>query len=102
MYLYISIWEFVYQVSLTKETVRLPSRHWHWCSEWQIDHDVPLGCDKDGWQYARNFRGSPFYARTKLRSYVRRRLWVRKCRIITAGPWKAVGQQILRYYYNFI
>ena len=33
-----------------------------------------------------------FHPRPKLRAYLRRRRWVRHCKIVTSGPFKEVGQ----------
>ena len=55
-----------------------------------VDYHTPGGVDKDGWQYAVDFPRS-YHARKSLTDYVRRRRWVRKCKLTTSGPWQEVG-----------
>ena len=43
------------RTAMSKETVRLPSVHWQWSSDWLADFYTPGGCDKDAWQYATDF-----------------------------------------------
>jgi len=52
------------------------------------------GVDKDGWQYAKDYRG-PFFPRAKFRSHMRRRRWMRSCSVVTTGPWIEAGPQKL-------
>ncbi|XP_014245754.1 tectonin beta-propeller repeat-containing protein isoform X2 [Cimex lectularius] len=73
-----------------KDTTRLLSRHWQWVSDWAIDFRTPGGVDSDGWQYAVDFSTS-YHANKTMTDYVRRRRWVRKCKLTTSGPWVEVG-----------
>ncbi|KAK4307589.1 hypothetical protein Pmani_020655 [Petrolisthes manimaculis] len=78
----------------TRESIKLPSRHWTWTSEWCIDHHTPGGVDREGWQYATDFPLS-YHAHRYVTDLVRRRRWVRKCRIITSGPWRQLEKVAL-------
>ncbi|XP_064122930.1 tectonin beta-propeller repeat-containing protein 1-like isoform X2 [Macrobrachium nipponense] len=71
----------------TRESTKLPSRHWQWTSEWCVDYHTPGGVDREGWQYATDFPRS-YHAHKYVTDLVRRRRWVRKCRISTSGPWQ--------------
>ena len=75
---------------MSKETVKLPSVHWQWTTDWMIDFHTPGGTDHDGWEYATDFPAS-YHGKTKFTDYVRRRRWARKCKLSTSGPWKLVG-----------
>lgn len=73
----------------SKERVTPPSGQWHWTSEWQIDFSVKGSTDKEGWQYARDFKHSKgFHKEKRWNDYVRRRRWVRTCQLATTGPWR--------------
>ncbi|XP_073983179.1 tectonin beta-propeller repeat-containing peroxin 23 isoform X1 [Rhodnius prolixus] len=74
----------------SKETTRLLSMHWQWITDWAIDFKTPGGVDAEGWQYAVDFSTS-YHARKHLTDYVRRRRWIRKCKLTTSGPWAEVG-----------
>ena len=37
---------------LTKDSVRLTSRHMTWLTDWAVDYRTPGGTDSEGWQYA--------------------------------------------------
>ncbi|KAK9512765.1 hypothetical protein O3M35_001118 [Rhynocoris fuscipes] len=74
----------------SKETTKLLSKHWQWVSDWAVDFKTPGGVDVEGWQYAVDFSTS-YHARKYLTDYVRRRRWVRKCKLTTSGPWAEVG-----------
>ncbi|XP_076056514.1 tectonin beta-propeller repeat-containing protein 1-like isoform X2 [Oratosquilla oratoria] len=78
----------------TKEAMRLPSRHWTWTSAWTVDYHTSGGVDKDGWQYATDFPMT-YHAHRYVTDLVRRRRWVRKCRLITSGPWKHMDKVAL-------
>ncbi|XP_049762873.1 tectonin beta-propeller repeat-containing protein [Schistocerca cancellata] len=74
----------------TREKTKLLSMHWQWVSEWSIDYHTPGGVDKEGWQYAVDFP-STYHGQKHFTDYVRRRRWVRKCRLSTSGPWQELG-----------
>ncbi|XP_061604739.1 tectonin beta-propeller repeat-containing protein 1 [Phyllopteryx taeniolatus] len=73
----------------TKSNTEPPSPQWAWVSEWALDHSVPGGTDKDGWQYAADFPVT-FHGHKTLKDFVRRRRWTRKCKITLCGPWQPV------------
>lgn len=70
---------------LTKEGIKLPSRHWQWLNDWAIDYMNATDVDSEGWQYAIDF---PFeyHPKRQFTDYVRRRRWFRKCKLTTSGP----------------
>jgi tectonin beta-propeller repeat-containing protein 1 len=70
---------------LTKDSIKLPSKHWQWMTDWNVDYTISDGVDADGWQYAIDF---PFdyHSDRKFTDYVRRRRWYRKCKLSTTGP----------------
>lgn len=70
---------------LTKECVKLPSRHWQWLNDWAVDYNSTSDVDSEGWQYAIDF---PFeyHPKRQFTDYVRRRRWRRKCKLTTSGP----------------
>lgn len=73
----------------SKDSVTPPSAQWQWTSEWQIDFSVSGSTDKEGWQYARDFRsGKGFHKEKRWNDYARRRRWTRSCQLVTTGPWK--------------
>ena len=59
--------------SCTKESVRLPGGGWQWVGDWIVDHHTPGGCDKDGWQYAKDFPAS-YHPEPSFTDYVRNRV----------------------------
>ncbi|XP_046393744.1 tectonin beta-propeller repeat-containing protein [Ischnura elegans] len=71
----------------SKDSSRLPSRHWHWATEWSVDFSVSGGVDSEGWQYAFDFPAT-FHASRGFTDYVRRRRWVRVAKLSTQGPWR--------------
>ncbi|XP_067673627.1 tectonin beta-propeller repeat-containing protein 1-like isoform X2 [Haliotis asinina] len=70
----------------SKEEVQLPSSRWQWVSDWRLDYEVDGGTDNNGWQHASSFQ-RPFHQGRGMRDGVRRRKWMRKCRLETVGPW---------------
>lgn len=74
----------------SKEHTKLLSMHWQWISDWIVDFHTPGGVDRDGWQYAVDFPAS-YHGTKQFTDYVRRRRWLRKCRLITTGPWQEFG-----------
>lgn len=58
--------------------------------DWAVDYNTPGGVNKQGWQYAVDFPCN-YHAKKSLTDYVRRRRWIRKCRLTTSGPWLEVG-----------
>ncbi|XP_030386254.1 tectonin beta-propeller repeat-containing protein [Scaptodrosophila lebanonensis] len=70
----------------SKEHTKLFSTHCQWISDWAIDYNIPGGADKEGWQYAIDFPAS-YHGQKKLTDCVRRRRWVKKCRLTSSGPW---------------
>ncbi|XP_066998371.2 tectonin beta-propeller repeat-containing protein isoform X2 [Anabrus simplex] len=74
----------------TREKTKLLSMHWQWVSEWVVDFHTPGGVDKEGWQYAMDFPAT-YHGQKHFTDYVRRRRWVRKCRLTTSGPWQELG-----------
>ncbi|XP_072028977.1 tectonin beta-propeller repeat-containing protein 1-like, partial [Amphiura filiformis] len=74
-----------------KESVNPPSTHWQWVTDWRIDFTVHGSTDKDGWQYAKDHKNNQaFHKDKRWNDYVRRRRWVRKCQLLTTGPWREV------------
>lgn len=78
------------RIAVSKDTVKLPSLHWTWTTDWLIDYTTPGGVDNQGWQYATDFPAS-YHGKPKFTDYVRRRRWARKCKLTTSGPWKTLG-----------
>ncbi|KAM9780644.1 tectonin beta-propeller repeat-containing protein 1 [Neosynchiropus ocellatus] len=78
----------------TKGSTHPPSPQWSWISEWAVDHGVPGGTDKEGWQYAADFPVT-FHGHKTMKDFVRRRRWARKCTISLRGPWQQVPPIIL-------
>lgn len=74
----------------SKEHTKLLSMHFQWISDWMVDFQTPGGVDREGWQYAVDFPAS-YHANKKMTDYVRRRRWIRKCRLNTTGPWQELG-----------
>ena len=74
--------------------VELPGTLYKWSSKnWQVCFKTPGGVDKDGWQYAFDFRNNIFHGeRNTLTDYVRRRRWMRKCQIKTPSLWQEMSQ----------
>ena len=70
------------KLAITKDSIKLPSVHWVWTSDWLIDFTTPGGVDHDGWQYATDFPAS-YHNKKKFTDYVRRRRWTRKCKFGT-------------------
>ena len=76
-----------------KEQCILPCPLFKYTSDWLIDYSAPGGVDKDGWQYAFDYRLNVYHGeRNKLKDYVRRRRWIRKCKISMRGLWKEIVQ----------
>lgn len=75
-----------------KEECHLPSPMFEWISSWQVDFSLQPGVDKDGWQYAVDFPASYHAVCNPISHFVRRRRWVRKCRITSKGLWKEIKQ----------
>ncbi|ESO93374.1 hypothetical protein LOTGIDRAFT_190059 [Lottia gigantea] len=71
-----------------KESIKLPSSNWHWSGDWSVDFSGQV--DQEGWQYSGNFN-KPFHQQPGLRDGVRRRRWIRKCKLNTVGPWNKLG-----------
>uniref|UniRef100_A0AAR2K8A1 Peroxin/Ferlin domain-containing protein n=1 Tax=Pygocentrus nattereri TaxID=42514 RepID=A0AAR2K8A1_PYGNA len=78
----------------TKENTRPPTPQWTWVSDWAIDFSTPGGTDKEGWQYAADFPVT-FHGYKTMKDFVRRRRWVRKCKITLMGPWQKVTPILL-------
>ncbi|XP_060757724.1 tectonin beta-propeller repeat-containing protein 1 isoform X2 [Neoarius graeffei] len=78
----------------TKESTKPPSPEWKWVSDWVIDYNTPGGTDKEGWQYAADFPVT-FHGNKTMKDFVRRRRWVRKCKITLLGPWQKVPPILL-------
>ncbi|XP_073842358.1 tectonin beta-propeller repeat-containing peroxin 23 [Musca autumnalis] len=74
----------------SKEHTKLLSSHYEWISDWAIDYNIPGGCDKEGWQYAIDFPAT-YHAQKRLTDCVRRRRWLKKCRLVTSGPWQELS-----------
>ncbi|XP_012681012.2 tectonin beta-propeller repeat-containing protein 1 isoform X2 [Clupea harengus] len=73
----------------TKASTKPPSPQWTWETDWAVDHSAPEGSDKEGWQYAADFTAA-YTGNKTLKDFVRRRRWIRKCRIQLTGPWEEV------------
>ncbi|XP_042223768.1 tectonin beta-propeller repeat-containing protein 1-like isoform X2 [Homarus americanus] len=82
------------RIHRTRENAKLPSRHWSWTSEWCVDYHTPGGVDREGWQYATDFPMC-YHAHRYVTDLVRRRRWVRKCRMSTSGPWQQMEKVAL-------
>ena len=55
-----------------------------------IDYHPPEEADREGWQYATDFP-SRYHPSKGSFDYVRRRRWMRKCRLNSTGPWFQFG-----------
>ena len=75
------------KTELTKDGYELPSRHWKWTTDWQIDYNTPGGVDEEAWQYAIDFPAS-YHEDHQLTDFVRRRRWAREAKWTMSGPWK--------------
>uniref|UniRef100_A0A8C7QG11 Tectonin beta-propeller repeat-containing protein 1 n=1 Tax=Oncorhynchus mykiss TaxID=8022 RepID=A0A8C7QG11_ONCMY len=73
----------------TKSTTHPPSPQWSWVTEWAVDLAFSGGTDREGWQYAADFPVT-FHGNKSLKDFVRRRRWVRKCKITLTAPWQEV------------
>lgn len=73
----------------SKGTTHPPSPQWSWVSEWAVDYNVPGGTDNEGWQYAADFPVT-FHGHKTIKDFVRRRRWIRKCKITLRAPWQQV------------
>ena len=78
------------RVKRRKEDCSVPSTQFHWVSGWQVDYSLQPGVDSHGWQYAINWPNAFHGTRYYLSDYVRRRRWVRKCRIESPSLWEEV------------
>jgi Zinc finger, C3HC4 type (RING finger) len=58
---------------VTRDSFALPSAHWRWVSDWEID---PTYGDRNGWQYAFDFKSKWSPHKTAF-DFVRRRRWIR-------------------------
>ncbi|XP_033117761.1 tectonin beta-propeller repeat-containing protein 1-like isoform X2 [Anneissia japonica] len=76
------------------EKVNPPSQHWNWITDWTVDFNISGGTDPEGWQYSRDFKRG-FHKEKNWRDVVRRRRWVRKCQLVTTGPWQEAGHMSL-------
>ncbi|XP_071962416.1 tectonin beta-propeller repeat-containing protein 1-like isoform X2 [Antedon mediterranea] len=74
----------------SKDKVNPPSQHWNWITDWSVDFNISGGTDPEGWQYSRDFKRT-FHKEKNWRDVVRRRRWVRKCQLVTTGPWQVAG-----------
>ncbi|XP_072168056.1 tectonin beta-propeller repeat-containing protein 1-like [Diadema setosum] len=82
---------------LESRDLPLPSPHWQWISDWKVDFSISGSTDKEGWQYAKEFKNTKaFHKDRRWNDYVRRRRWVRRCQITTSGPWKQIQNLALR------
>ncbi|XP_045397278.1 tectonin beta-propeller repeat-containing protein 1 isoform X4 [Lemur catta] len=79
----------------TKASTKPPSLQWTWVSDWSVDFSVPGGTDQEGWQYASDFPAS-YHGYKTMKDFVRRRVWARKCKLVTSGPWLEVAPIALR------
>lgn len=69
------------QREMRQEMVHLPSTRWVWRTNWTVQIDAST--DKDGWQYAADFRRS-FHPTYRSGNVVRRRRWFRQCELNAA------------------
>ncbi|KAI9586935.1 tectonin beta-propeller repeat-containing protein [Glossina fuscipes] len=74
----------------SKEHTKLLSSHYEWISDWMIDFNIPGGADKEGWQYAIDFPAT-YHAQKRITDCVRRRRWLKKCRLVSSGPWQELS-----------
>lgn len=85
------------RIKRRKQDCTLPSPQFRWISDWQIDYSLQPGVDNQGWQYAINWPNAFHGTHYHLSDYVRRRRWVRKCRIDSRSLWKEVCYYIKNY-----
>ncbi|XP_022101839.1 tectonin beta-propeller repeat-containing protein 1-like isoform X2 [Acanthaster planci] len=79
------------KMECSKEAVNPPTRHWQWITEWRVDFTVPGSTDNEGWQYAKEIKSRKGYHKDKRwNDYARRRRWIRKCQLVTTGPWREI------------
>jgi hypothetical protein len=75
-----------------REDFKLPSTQFSWVNKWQVDFDIPNGCDSMGWQYAIDFP-LVYHAQRTAIDFVRRRRWTRKYNYKSNGTlWKEIYQ----------
>ncbi|XP_037936661.1 tectonin beta-propeller repeat-containing protein-like [Teleopsis dalmanni] len=74
----------------SKDHTKLLSAHCEWISDWIVDFNLPGGADKEGWQYAIDFPAS-YHSAKKITDCVRRRRWVKRCRLTSSGPWQELS-----------
>jgi len=66
------------QVPITMDTFNLPNNSWKWEGEW--NYVIGPNTDKEGWEYADNFKAfNSGNSGKSLVNIVRRRKWVRRC-----------------------
>lgn len=80
----------------SKEHTKLLSTHCEWISDWMVDFSIPGGADKDGWQYAIDFPAS-YHGQKRITDCVRRRRWMKKCRLTSSGPWQELSHSKILY-----
>lgn len=66
------------QVPITMDSFKLPGDSWKWEGEW--NYVIGPNTDKEGWEYADNWKAfQSGHAGKSLVNIVRRRKWVRRC-----------------------
>jgi hypothetical protein len=66
-------------LNLPKETFKIPGIDWEWEDIWYVDKHLEFQ-DDDGWSYGVDF-ASPFHKHQGLFDVVRKRKWVRVCKM---------------------
>ncbi|XP_014095584.2 tectonin beta-propeller repeat-containing protein [Bactrocera oleae] len=74
----------------SKDHTKLLSTHCEWITDWMVDFNIHGGADKEGWQYAIDFPAT-YHAQKKITDCVRRRRWLKKCRLTSSGPWQELS-----------
>ncbi len=66
-------------MNIPKDSFKLPGKDWEWEDIWYVEKQREF-TDDNGWQYAVDF-GSNFHGTKALFDVVRRRKWIRVCRV---------------------
>ncbi|XP_074648382.1 tectonin beta-propeller repeat-containing protein 1-like [Tubulanus polymorphus] len=74
--------------NIDKDNFPLPMGNFNWTTDWRVDFTGET--DKQAWQYARNFYHT-YHGVRYWNDYVRKRRWIRECKVFTSGPWLECG-----------